>query len=53
MDIASMTAQKDCIEHRLLANRLTQYSYGIQLGTAGTCLLEGRHEVRDNRIEHP
>lgn len=32
-DIGIMTAQQECTEHRILTNRLTQYSYGIQLGT--------------------
>ncbi|GDY14331.1 hypothetical protein LBMAG53_32090 [Planctomycetota bacterium] len=52
-DIAIMCAEDDCVEHRLLDNRITQYSYGIQLGVRGICLSEGRHLVQGNRIEYP
>jgi len=51
--IAIMTAEEDCLEHKLLNNRIDCYGYGIQCGATGTCTTEGRHLIRGNVIAHP
>jgi hypothetical protein len=51
--IAVMTSETDCSEHLIAENTIAHYDYGIQLGCSGTCLDEGRHIVRGNRVLCP
>jgi len=51
--IAIMSHQIKCTDHQFSGNSIYNYGYGIQLGTAGTCLEEGRHKVLNNYIDHP
>ncbi len=51
--IGIMCAQVEATGHAILTNRIINYGYGVQLGTTGTCRLEGRHRVEGNTIDHP
>lgn len=51
--IAIMSHQVSCTDHQFIGNSIYNYGYGIQLGTAGTCMEEGRHKVMNNYIDHP